>query len=317
MSLMDKPLVSVHMITYNHAPYIVKAIEGVIQQKTNFPFELVIGEDCSTDGTREIVFEYRKKYPDIIRVITSEQNVGAIKNGYRTEKACRGKYIAYCEENSLGLGNPSLEQYLNTVPVNFAVHKLLSWSEAVNRTFPFINPKIPPFNNVKESLQLIMDSADVFVVSQTPYEDLINYWETQNLTEYVQMIAGQEMGKKSHHIEIVKEVGGYRDDHVLMLGDGGGDLKAIKHNNGLFYPVPAGQEDNAWSKFPEVFELFLKESYAGDPEKQLLDNFSKALLTTPAWETSTYNHLESYREKQETRKALYARLNPQGQLLVL
>lgn len=227
------------------------------------------------------------------------------------------KYIAYCEENSLGLGNPSLEQYLNTVPVNFAVHKLLSWSEAVNRTFPFINPKIPPFNNVKESLQLIMDSADVFVVSQTPYEDLINYWETQNLTEYVQMIAGQEMGKKSHHIEIVKEVGGYRDDHVLMLGDGGGDLKAIKHNNGLFYPVPAGQEDNAWSKFPEVFELFLKESYAGDPEKQLLDNFSKALLTTPAWETSTYNHLESYREKQETRKALYARLNPQGQLLVL
>lgn len=94
---MKDPLVSVKMITYNHAPYIAQAIEGVLQQKTNFPFELVIGEDCSTDGTREIVFNYQKKYPDIIRVITSEQNVGARTNGYRTEKACRGKYIAYCE----------------------------------------------------------------------------------------------------------------------------------------------------------------------------------------------------------------------------
>jgi glycosyltransferase involved in cell wall biosynthesis len=94
---MTEPLVSVNMITYNHAPYIAQAIEGVLQQKTNFPFELVIGEDCSTDGTREIVFEYQKKYPDIIRVITSDQNVGAKKNGYRLRKACRGKYIAFCE----------------------------------------------------------------------------------------------------------------------------------------------------------------------------------------------------------------------------
>ncbi len=94
---MSEPLVSVKMITYNHAPFIAQAIEGVLQQKTNFPFELVIGEDCSTDGTREIVFEYQRKYPDIIRVITSDENVGMKKNGYRTTKACRGKYIAYCE----------------------------------------------------------------------------------------------------------------------------------------------------------------------------------------------------------------------------
>ena len=94
---MTEPLVSVKMITYNHAPYIAQAIEGVLMQKTNFPIELVIGEDCSTDGTREIVFEYQKKYPDIIRVITSDKNVGMKKNGYRTTKACRGKYVAFCE----------------------------------------------------------------------------------------------------------------------------------------------------------------------------------------------------------------------------
>lgn len=94
---MTEPLVSINMITYNHAPYVAHAIEGVIRQRTNFPFELIIGEDCSTDGTREIVFDYQKKYPDIIQVITSEKNVGMSKNGLRTTKACQGKYIAFCE----------------------------------------------------------------------------------------------------------------------------------------------------------------------------------------------------------------------------
>lgn len=95
--LSKNPLVSVKMMTYNHAPFIAQAIEGVLQQKTNFPFELVIGEDCSTDGTPEIVFHYQENYPDVIRVITSEQNVGMHKNGRRIRKACRGKYIAFCE----------------------------------------------------------------------------------------------------------------------------------------------------------------------------------------------------------------------------
>lgn len=97
-AVMNKdPLVSVHMLTYNHESYIAQAIEGVLMQKTDFPFELVIGEDCSTDRTREIVLEYRKKHPEIVRVITSARNVGPSANELRTDKACRGKYIAYCE----------------------------------------------------------------------------------------------------------------------------------------------------------------------------------------------------------------------------
>ena len=95
--LSKNPLVSVKMITYNHRPYIARAIEGVVKQETEYPFELIIGEDCSTDGTMKIVLEYQKKYPDIIRVITSDKNVGMKKNSCRTGKACRGKYIAFCE----------------------------------------------------------------------------------------------------------------------------------------------------------------------------------------------------------------------------
>jgi glycosyltransferase involved in cell wall biosynthesis len=91
------PLVSAFMMTYNHAPYIAKAIEGILQQDTNFPIELVIGEDCSTDGTREIVFNYQQKHPNVIRVITSEKNVGGKNNAQRVKEACRGKYIAFCD----------------------------------------------------------------------------------------------------------------------------------------------------------------------------------------------------------------------------
>ena len=94
---MIEPLVSVMMITYNHASYIGQAIEGVLRQKSNFLFELVIGEDCSTDGTREIVLDYQRRYPQIIQVITSDSNVGARKNSRRTMRACRGKHIAICE----------------------------------------------------------------------------------------------------------------------------------------------------------------------------------------------------------------------------
>ncbi len=91
------PIVSAYMLTYNHAQYIEQAIKGILQQSIDFPFELVIGEDCSTDGTREIVFEYQKKYPNIIRVITSDNNIGMMNNSTRTLQACRGKYIAFCE----------------------------------------------------------------------------------------------------------------------------------------------------------------------------------------------------------------------------
>ena len=97
MTNQEKPLVSVKTITYNHAAYIGQCIEGVLMQKTTFPFELIIGEDCSTDGTRAIVLEYAQKYPEIIRVVTSDSNVGARNNARRAQSACRGLYMAYCE----------------------------------------------------------------------------------------------------------------------------------------------------------------------------------------------------------------------------
>lgn len=227
------------------------------------------------------------------------------------------EYIAYTKENKLGLGNPTLEEYLNQNPLDLSLYKLLGWSEAVNRTFPHISAKISPFDKVKECLKLMSQHADILIVSKTPYADLANYWEAQGIAESVQIIAGQEMGSKGHHIEVAKRAGQYEDDQVLMIGDGGGDLKAVIANNGLFYPTPPGKEKEAWKKFPNAFQKFIEMKYKGEFEDKFLEIFDKSLLTLPPWQKANYNHIDSYKEKQELRKSLYKKFNPKGRLLVL
>jgi phosphoglycolate phosphatase-like HAD superfamily hydrolase len=227
------------------------------------------------------------------------------------------RYINYTKENKLGLGNPTLEEFLNQNPLDLALYKLLGWSEAVNRTFPHVSAKIPPFDKVKECLELMSQHADILIVSKTPYADLANYWKAQGIDKYAQIIAGQEMGSKGHHIEIAKKAGNYEGEQVLMIGDGGGDLKAVKANKGLFYPTPPGKEKEAWEKFPEAFQKFINMKYKGKFEDKLLDQFKKSLLISPPWLENDYDHIMSYKEKQELREALYKKFNPQGKLLVL
>lgn len=98
---MNKPLVSICSITYNHAPYIRECLDGFLMQKTDFPFEIIINDDCSTDGTTEIIKEYVKKYPDIIHPIF--HNTNQYQKGIRgifeqfVYPNANGKYIALCE----------------------------------------------------------------------------------------------------------------------------------------------------------------------------------------------------------------------------
>ena len=93
----SQPVVSVPLITYNHEPHIAQALESVLMQKTHFPIEIVVGEDCSTDKTREIVVEYQNRYPHLIRALLPERNQGPFRNVTATLNACRGTYIAALE----------------------------------------------------------------------------------------------------------------------------------------------------------------------------------------------------------------------------
>lgn len=90
-------MVSIFCVTYNHEQFIAETIEGFLSQVTDFPYEIIIGEDCSEDRTLEIIIDYKKKYPNLIKVISGPQNVGPGENFYRTLNASQCEYVAYCD----------------------------------------------------------------------------------------------------------------------------------------------------------------------------------------------------------------------------
>jgi glycosyltransferase involved in cell wall biosynthesis len=89
--------VSVAMITYNHERYIAKALDNVLSQSTNFDYEVIIGEDFSTDNTRSIIIDYQKRYPDKFQLLLNDKNIGMHKNTAQVLRACRGQYVALLE----------------------------------------------------------------------------------------------------------------------------------------------------------------------------------------------------------------------------
>ena len=93
------PMVSVSMTAFNSAGWISRAIESVLRQNASFPIELVIGDDCSTDGTLAIAYSYREQHPETIQILerTASGNVGMQRNFYETFERCRGKYIAWLD----------------------------------------------------------------------------------------------------------------------------------------------------------------------------------------------------------------------------
>jgi len=93
----DKPLVSICTITYNHEEFIEEALDSFLMQETSFPFEIIIDDDCSTDETATIIKKYQEKYPNIIKAWLRKKNVGACKNGLENLKRAKGQYIALCE----------------------------------------------------------------------------------------------------------------------------------------------------------------------------------------------------------------------------
>lgn len=91
-----KPLVSIFMTTYNHAAFIEEAIRGCLEQKTEYPFELIICDDFSTDGTREIARSWAEKHSNIV-LSFQEHNTSGIRNMMDGLSRARGKYLAICE----------------------------------------------------------------------------------------------------------------------------------------------------------------------------------------------------------------------------
>lgn len=140
-------IVSIDCITYNHENYIRDAIEGFLMQKTTFSFEVLIHDDASTDGTADIIREYEKKFPEIIKPIYQTENqyskgIGVSKT-YQFPRA-KGKYIAFCEGDDYWTDPLKLQKQVDDLESDdkavLSFHNaIILWEDGINTPSLFTN----------------------------------------------------------------------------------------------------------------------------------------------------------------------------------
>lgn len=165
------PILSVLILTYNHVKYIEQSILSVLEQKTKFKYEILIGDDHSNDGTSEIVDKIAKLHPKLIRVIRGPKNLGALKNESTLINEAKGKYIALLEGDDYWNNNLKIEiqiSFLENNPEYGLVHTDVNhYFESTNKTTEHVNktnsvtvPEGNIFNN-------LMNPEPFFIMTAT------------------------------------------------------------------------------------------------------------------------------------------------------
>lgn len=141
--------VTVLCITYNHEKYIKQALDGFVMQKTNFPFEVIIGDDGSTDNNQNIIKEYAQKYPNIIKPILREKNITAFENFLDIAKRVNSEYVAICEGDDFWTNENKLQKQVDFLDTNLD-HSLCFHSVKVF----YENGEMPPYIFPEEHIQI-------------------------------------------------------------------------------------------------------------------------------------------------------------------
>ena len=149
---MPTPKVSVCVITYNQEKYIRQCLQSIVDQETDFDFEVIVADDCSKDGTREIVQSFTKKYPAMVRSIYQEKNTGGTKNLIDVYAATRGQYVAHMDGDDFMLPE-KLKTQANQLERNpdcsICFHEVKRYDQHSKRYLKFKPKEIPYKSNLK------------------------------------------------------------------------------------------------------------------------------------------------------------------------
>ena len=110
---MEKPIASIKVLTYNHERFIKRCLDGLLAQKTKYPFEIVVGDDASNDNTKNILLDYQSKYPDIIRLFLFKDRKGLMLNDRRTVLETKGKYQLICDGDDYWIDTLKLQKQVD------------------------------------------------------------------------------------------------------------------------------------------------------------------------------------------------------------
>lgn len=151
---------SIIVPTYNHEDYIRKCIVSLVNQKTTYRYEIIVGDDCSRDKTRQVVNELKKKYPGLIRRLYHSANIGATKNGYSMLRIARGKYLAFCDGDDFWIDDCRIQRDLDFLKKNPNFSGVCSRNNLVDEQGTIINE-----NNIENSNQFWSFKHNVYTIT--------------------------------------------------------------------------------------------------------------------------------------------------------
>lgn len=266
---MNTPLVSICCITYNHAQFIRKCLDGFLMQQTDFPIEILIHDDCSTDGTTEIIREYEAKYPDLIFPLYEEEN--QYQQGKAAEidlynyRRARGKYIAYCEGDDYWTDLLKLQKQVDFMEAN------PEYSVCWHRSKQFI---VETGEYVEDKCEVVLNGKDGVDIDLDTY---FSQWYTQPLTMVFRRDALEESWRKKYEL--------YRDEHELyhLLKKGKGYLFAfeggvyVRHDGGIYTSLSKSiQGETSLRVAKELYEVnkdqYTRKFYATNLQWQIYEN---------------------------------------------
>lgn len=232
---MDKPLVSISCITYNHEKYIRKCLDGFLMQKAHFSFEILINDDASTDGTAIIIKEYETKYPNLIKPIYQLENQYSkgqrgINVKYNFPRA-KGKYIALCEGDDYWTDPLKLQKQVNFMESQPEVHFCFTGHQIFNDgANKFVTPLTNFSTGLLDKYEIIKNGASTFATGSLMItEELSSLVITSSKKTYFNIPGGDLMILLlGAHLG---EIGYLKDETTVYRVNASGSWTSINEGN--------------------------------------------------------------------------------------
>jgi glycosyltransferase involved in cell wall biosynthesis len=203
--LAKKPVISVLMPTYLHGAFLAEAIEGVVMQQIDEPIELIIGEDCSPDNSRDVAISYQKKYPHIIKVVTGSRNIGGYENVNRMVYESRGDFLANCDGDDYWCDPSKLRRQLEVFRTrpncSLVFHAAIATD--INRNMRHSRMGHNFFSRLISADEIILGDGGLMptasiLVKREVMIDLPTWWKAAPIGDYPMALRAAAMGQVAY-----------------------------------------------------------------------------------------------------------------------
>jgi glycosyltransferase involved in cell wall biosynthesis len=204
------PKVSICVVTYNQKNYLRECLDSLVSQETDFEFEIIVGDDASTDGTSDIVKEYAKKYPELIVSVLHDRNIGAVANMIYVYRLAKGKYIAHMDGDDFAFPQKlkiQVHRLEENPDCNICSHDAI----LVNAQSEKIANRLSKHKNGVSTLADLYKKLPFFTHSTKMFRnDAFSAYYDNFTNETIDMELHVEQAKKGNIYHIDMSLGGYR-----------------------------------------------------------------------------------------------------------